>query len=469
MATNPKSKPATVKSVTSAAASSVKNVASLAAQKNKVAPANQAAFNKGIQDLMKEEGQLAGMLGGLATAVGGGGSTSGGSTDQYYTSTGHSGTSSTGQHYLNGQPVTAKEFNDYIGSSNKNVGSGFSATSYDLGSSTKTVATVLQNQDGSTTTYFTDGTTSSTAAPDVMSTTAGKNALQLMQSTLQGYGIDDASGKISNAITGLLQSNYDSATITALIQDPNASKSQDPNVVALAGAWNARFSGNVAREKAGLPPLDPATYIATENSYKAVMGLAGIPASSPLMDPSYFGNLMAKDLSPVEVQQRVDAATTAVNTTDAFTKQQLQQQFGLTQSDMVSHLLDPQTASNVIQQKVQASQIAGEAGRQNLALNQQNAMSLAAQGITQGQASAGFTNVGSQLAQQQQLASMYGMNASNVGNELTAQQFNANINGVSAAQAQQDLTRLRAQEVNQFSGSSGAAKGSLYTEQSGVS
>ena len=73
MATNPKSKPATVKSVTSAAASSVKNVASLAAQKNKVAPANQAAFNKGIQDLMKEEGQLAGMLGGLATAVGGGG------------------------------------------------------------------------------------------------------------------------------------------------------------------------------------------------------------------------------------------------------------------------------------------------------------------------------------------------------------------------------------------------------------
>jgi hypothetical protein len=387
-------------------------------------------------------------------------------TDANEVLTKSTGTSETGQHYINGKLASSDEWSNFLnsGGTNKAIPSASSSTT-----PTKTVATVLQNADGSTTTYFTDGTTSSTAAPAVMSTTAGKNALQLMQSTLQGYGIDDASGKISNAITGLLQSNYDSATITALIQDPNAAKSSDPNVVALAGAWNARFSGNVARENAGLPPLDPATYIATENSYKAVMGLAGIPASSPLMDPSYFGNLMAKDLSPVEVQQRVDAATTAVSTTDEFTKQQLQQQFGLTQSDMISHLLDPETASNVIQQKVQAATISGEAGRQNLALNQQNAMSLAAQGITQGQATAGFANVGAQLAQQQQLASMYGMNASNVGNELTAQQFNANINGVSAAEAQQQLTRLRAQEVNQFSGSSGAAKGSLYTEQSGVS
>ena len=297
---------------------------------------------------------------------------------------------------------------------------------------------------------------------------SNQNALQLMQSTLAGYGIDPT-GAISNAILGLTQKNYDATTITALAQDPNASKSSDPNVVALANAWQTRFSGNTAREAAGLTPLDPATYIATENSYKAVMQRAGIPASSAMMDPSYFGKLMGTDLSPLEVQQRVDAATAAVTATDPYITQQLQQNFGLTQSDMISHLLDPTTAATVIQQKVQASQISGEAGRQNLALNQQNAQSLAAQGVTQAQAQSGFTNVATQLGQQQQLASMYGMNAANIGNELTAQQFNANLNGTSAAQANIDLARLRAQEVNQFSGSSGAAKGSLYTEQSGVS
>ena len=297
---------------------------------------------------------------------------------------------------------------------------------------------------------------------------SNQNALQLMQSTLAGYGIDPT-GAISNAILGLTQKNYDATTITALAQDPNASKSSDPNVVALANAWQTRFSGNTAREAAGLTPLDPATYIATENSYKAVMQRAGIPASSAMMDPSYFGKLMGTDLSPLEVQQRVDAATAAVTATDPYITQQLQQNFGLTQSDMISHLLDPTTAATVIQQKVQASQISGEAGRQNLALNQQNATSLAAQGITQAQAQSGFTNVATQLGQQQQLASMYGMNAANIGNELTAQQFNTNLNGTSAAQANIDLARLRAQEVNQFSGSSGAAKGSLYTEQSGVS
>ena len=277
---------------------------------------------------------------------------------------------------------------------------------------------------------------------------SNQNALQLMQSTLAGYGIDP---------------------ISALAQDPNANKSSDPNVVALANAWQTRFAGNTARTAAGLTPLDPATYIATENSYKAVMQRAGIPASSPLMDTSYFAKLLGTDLSPLEVQQRVDAATAAVTATDPYTTQQLQQNFGLTQSDMISHLLDPTTAATVIQQKVQASQISGEAGRQNLALNQQNAQSLAAQGVTQAQAQSGFTNVATQLGQEQQLASMYGMNAANVGTELTAQQFNANLNGTSAAQANIELARLRAQEVSQFSGSSGAAKGSLYTEQSGVS
>ena len=297
---------------------------------------------------------------------------------------------------------------------------------------------------------------------------SNQNALQLMQSTLAGYGIDPT-GAISNAILGLTQKNYDATTISALAQDPNANKSSDPNVVALANAWQTRFAGNTARTAAGLTPLDPATYIATENSYKAVMQRAGIPASSPLMDTSYFAKLLGTDLSPLEVQQRVDAATAAVTATDPYITQQLQQNFGLTQSDMISHLLDPTTAATVIQQKVQASQISGEAGRQNLALNQQNAQSLAAQGVTQAQAQSGFTNVATQLGQQQQLASMYGMNAANIGNELTAQQFNTNLNGTSAAQANIDLARLRAQEVNQFSGSSGATKGSLYTEQSGVS
>jgi len=293
-----------------------------------------------------------------------------------------------------------------------------------------------------------------------------QNALTLLQSTLSGYGIDPT-GAISNAILGLQQKNYDAATIQNLIQDPNAAASSDPNVAALANAWNTRFSGNVAREKAGLTPLSPADYISTENSYKAVMARAGMDAAH--MDPAVLGNLIGTDVSPAEVQQRVDAATAAVTATDPFTLQQLQQNFGLTQGDMIGHLLDPATASSVIAQKVQASQIQGEAGRQNLALNQQNAATLAAAGVTQAQAAQGFTTIGSQLGQQQALANMYNLNAGNVGNALTAATFNSNINGTSAAQAQQDLTRLRAQEVNQFSGSSGASKGSLYTESQGVS
>ena len=182
-----------------------------------------------------------------------------------------------------------------------------------------------------------------------------------------------------------------------------------------------------------------------------------------------MGQLIGQDVSAAEVNQRVTAATTAVTSEDPFVTQQLQQNFGLTQEDMVHALLDPNTASDVIATKVQASQIQGEAARQNLALNQQNAISLAAQGVTQAQANTAFTNVGTQLGAQQQLANIYGMNAAGIGNALTAQQTGANLNGISAAQANIQLAQLRAQEVSQFSGSSGASKGSLYTENEGVS
>jgi len=326
----------------------------------------------------------------------------------------------------------------------------------------KTVTGSYTDANGNVFEIWSDGSTTQ------VNTGVSQNALQLVQATLAGYGID-TTGAIGNAIYGLVAKNYDASTIQALIEDPASAKSSDPAIAALANAWDTRFSGNVAREAAGLTPLAPADYIATENAYKAVLTRAGISATNPMLQPQFMGQLIGQDVSAAEVNQRVTAATTAVTSEDPFVTQQLQQNFGLTQEDMVHALLDPNTASDVIATKVQASQIQGEAARQNLALNQQNAISLAAQGVTQAQANTAFTNVGTQLGAQQQLANIYGMNAAGIGNALTAQQTGANLNGISAAQANIQLAQLRAQEVSQFSGSSGASKGSLYTENEGVS
>lgn len=288
-----------------------------------------------------------------------------------------------------------------------------------------------------------------------------QNALQLLQSTLSGFNID-TTGSISSAILGLLQKNYDAATIQSLIQDPNAAASTDPNVVALANAWNTRFSGNVAREKAGLPPLSTADYISTENSYKSVMQQAGMPASA--MDPAYLGQLIGKDVSPVESQQRVNAAMAALQSEDPNVIAQLQSQFGLDRGALALHLLDPNLASNVIQQQVTAAQIGAEASRQNANIayggtGPLSAMSLAAQGITQSQAAQGFQQIAQQQTGLQGIAARYqGLTGpANVGAALGASVFGTS----GAAQATQQLNLLKTAEESIFGGSAGASTGSL--------
>jgi len=222
--------------------------------------------------------------------------------------------------------------------------------------------------------------------------------------------------------------------------------------------WKQRFSANETRLKQGLPVLSPADYLATEASYKDVMIKAGLPASV-INDVGYLGQLIAKDVSPVEVQQRVDAARTALNAEDPFVKQQLQAQFGLTAGDLTMHLLDPAVASNIIQQKVTAAQIGAEAEKQNTDISAQNAQALAAQGVTQAQAQQGFMAIGQQLPATQTLAQRYSALApqQGVGGALQASVFGT----AGGAQAEQQLQRLKTQEVAAFSGSSGAGKGSL--------
>lgn len=270
------------------------------------------------------------------------------------------------------------------------------------------------------------------------------------QQLLDQYGVGQLGAKYIDFITN---QGMDQATAMLELQTTNE--------------WKQRFSANETRLKQGLPVLSPADYLATEASYKDIMLKAGLP-TSVVNDTGYLGQLIAKDVSPVEVQQRVDAARTALNAEDPFVKQQLQAQFGLTTGDLTMHLLDPATASNVIQQKVTAAQIGAEAEKQNTDISAQNAYALAAQGVTQAQAQQGFMAIGQQLPGTQALSQRYDAfkPAQGVGGALQAATFGT----AGAAQAEQQLQRLKTQEVSAFSGSSGAGKGSLgISDESGLS
>jgi len=300
--------------------------------------------------------------------------------------------------------------------------------------------------------------------------TALQSAANSLQAILESYGL---TGGIAAGVTAMLQNGLDITTIQTILDSPDSmgaikglglTPTQFSAAQGLVTSWQTRFVGNQTRIAAGLNPLDPATYIANEQSYKQVMTMAGIPASSPLQSTAYLGQLMGTDVSPAEVQMRVNTATAAIQNEDPQVLAQLQSQYGLSLSTIATHLLDPTVAAPLVQQEYNAANIGAEAARAgtNIAFGATgplSAMGLAAQGITQNQAAAGFQSIASQQPAMQSLAGRYQGygNAGGVGQQLEASTFGTS--GAAAAQA--NLERLKTQEVSAFSGSAGAATGSL--------
>jgi hypothetical protein len=294
------------------------------------------------------------------------------------------------------------------------------------------------------------------------------NALALLKSTLSGYGIDPT-GAISNAILGLQQANYDAPTIQALMEDPNSANSTIPGVAALGAAWNTRFAGNVGRRAAGLNPLTPAEYIATENGYAQVLNAAGVPAGF-YDTPDAKAKLISGDISVTELQSRVDTAAKSISNQDPFYSNTLQSYYGLTPGQMIAHALDPATALPLLQRQQAATNFGAAASRQNLGVDVGTAQQYGTLGITQSQAEQGFQNISQNLPAEQQLASIYGGTNTQFGSasEQLGNLTSATFGGPNAGEAAANLKKLSQQEINAFSGSSGVDKNSLFGGTAGT-
>jgi hypothetical protein len=297
------------------------------------------------------------------------------------------------------------------------------------------------------------GTTTSTLAER-------QNIFDQLTSLFTTYGVikpgDPASDALLKTMKDLAMSGAGSDTISLALQQSTA--------------YKTRFAGNEARRAAGLSVLSPAEYIATEKAYDQVLHAAGVPTGF-YRGTDEMAKLIGADVSPTELQTRVDLAAKSIQNADPFYTQQLQNFYGLSQGDMIAHVLDPAVAAPLIQQQVSTSTIGAAAARNATNVNLSTAEQLAGMGITQAQAEAGFGNIAAQLPSMQAIASRYqGFGAaSEVGQELQSATFNAPISGLTAAQSEQALKRLQTQEASAFGGSAGAAKGSLLGSEEGVS
>ena len=297
---------------------------------------------------------------------------------------------------------------------------------------------------------------SNTATAAATTAANQQNAITFLTTTFTDMGLG---ADIANAVTKLVQQGYTADTIQMIAQDP---KSNDP----LSVAFQARFPANAARMNAGLPVLSPAEYISTERSYGQILQSYGLP-SGFATNKDVFTKLLTNDVSPTELNSRVSTAKQVIDNTDPLVTQQLQAFYGLSQGDMIAHVLDPAVATPIIEKQVSASQVGAEAARAGANINQATAENLSSLGVTQAQANQGFQNIAQSQQGMQELATRYNAYgpAGQIGQQLQAATFGT----TGAASAQEELNRLKQQEVGQFSGSSGAGKGSLLGTDAGQS
>lgn len=301
-------------------------------------------------------------------------------------------------------------------------------------------------------------TTDTPKTPDTTTLTDAQqqdrqNIFDAVQAQMQAWGIlipgDTNSQGLLNTLKSLAMSGAGADTVSLALQNSDA--------------YKARFSGNEARKAAGLAVLSPADYIATEQAYDQILRGAGVPTGC-YSSSADKAKLIGADVSASELQSRVDLAKQSISQADPFYTSTLQNLYGLSSGDMIAHVLDPAAALPLITQQVNSAQIAAEAARAGSGIGLPLANQLAGQGVTQAQAAQGFQQIATQQPALQSIASRYGAGLAtepNIGSALQAATFGTTVNGINQAQAQQQINLLKTAETSAFSGSAGAATGSL--------
>lgn len=283
------------------------------------------------------------------------------------------------------------------------------------------------------------------AATAAQAQTERVSAFNILKTEFSQYGL----GSLVDGVKGLLTDGTPASEFALKLRE--------------TPEYQARFSANADRIKAGLTALSPSEYVAMEDQYQNIMRNYGLPASYTAKDATGkqtgFDKFIANDVSAVELEDRIATAQQRVLNTNPEVLQALKQFYpDLGNADILAYTLDPQNGLANIKRKVSAAEIGGAALAQGLQAQGGTAESLAGQGITKAQAQQGYTNVAEMVPRGSALASIYGQGPYN---QATAEAEVFNTTG--AAQAAAKRKKLSALEQASFSGSSGV--GSLNRDR----
>ena len=268
---------------------------------------------------------------------------------------------------------------------------------------------------------------------DKLLTGTDRDAYAAITALFSSYGLESLASKVYDYV----KNGYSSDTVSILLQDTKE--------------YKERFAGNEARKKTGLPVLSAGEYLATEASYRQIMQSAGLPAGF-YDSPTDFSSWIGQNVSPTEIQSRVDLATQATILANPNYKKALNA-MGIADGELTAYFLDQKKSLPFIQKAAATAQIGAAALGQDLTFDQTYAETLATSGITADQANQGYAQIAGEASTMQGLASIYGTTYSQ--REAEQATFQGNVG------ATDKRKRLASQERANFGGAAGTASGGL--------
>lgn len=175
------------------------------------------------------------------------------------------------------------------------------------------------------------------------------------------------------------------------------------------GTWNTRFPGWKSRVTNGYNQISVGEYLNLENTYHRILESAGLPAGF-YDSPGDFGNWIANNVSPQEIQSRVDLAMDAVRQVDPTARSLLTKFYGVTAGDLASYFLDQDRALPTLDRQYKAVNVAKFAQRNGLQVfDAAYYEDLVDQGVTDSEAAQGYSVAKTLTDTFGRLGDIYGM------------------------------------------------------------
>lgn len=279
--------------------------------------------------------------------------------------------------------------------------------------------------------------------------TVDEDAYEILRLTFQEYGLDDA--ELLKEIQGYMERGLGSERAALELRKTKA--------------YTTRFSGNEARRAAGLNVLSEAAYLELEDAYSETLrayGLQGYFGIDRKVAQSRMGELIGNDIAAPEFKQRIDTVVTRVNNADPNIRATLKSFYNIEDTDLVKYFLSPKENLPRLQEKVTAAEIGNEALKQNLITSVTSAENLARLGITQKDAREGYSEISEILPTATKLGQIYGEEGINYTQATAEEERFGELES-----ARRKRLKLREKEIGTFSGSSGVARGTLGSSNSG--